>query len=80
MECQVGDRSFYECNTIISQLSLRLVLILALAFLILPFLLSTNLLVTVGFVVAERSLYLSVAGSAIAVVWGWQKMKSKCQV
>jgi len=57
----------------------RLVLIWALAFLILPFLLSTNLLVTVGFVVAERALYLSVAGSAIAVVWGWQKLKSKCQ-
>ena len=52
----------------------------ALAFLILPFLLSTNLLVTVGFVVAERALYLSVAGSAIVVVWGWQKIKSKCQV
>ena len=61
-------------------LSLRLVLTWALAFLVLPFLLSTNLLVTVGFVVAERALYLSVAGSAIAVVWGWQKMKSKCQV
>jgi len=57
----------------------RLVLIWALAFLVLPFLLSTNLLVTVGFVVAERALYLSVAGSAIVVVWGWQKMKSKCQ-
>jgi len=57
----------------------RLVLTWALAFLILPFLLSTNLLVTVGFVVAERALYLSVAGSAIVVVWGWQKIKSKCQ-
>ena len=57
-----------------------MVLIWALAFLILPFLLSTNLLVTVGFVVAERALYLSAAGSTIAVVWGWQKMKSKCQV
>ena len=57
-----------------------MVLIWALAFLILPFLLSTNLLITVGFVVAERALYLSAAGSTIAVVWGWQKMKSKCQV
>ena len=54
-------------------------LIWALAFLVLPFLLSTNLLVTVGFVVAERALYLSVAGAAIAVVWGWQKIKSKCR-
>jgi len=55
------------------------VLTWALAFLILPFLISTNLLLTVGFVVAERALYLSVAGSAIVVVWGWQKMKSKWQ-
>ena len=53
----------------------RMVLVWSLALLILPFLLSTNLLLTVGFVVAERALYLSVAGSAISVVRGWQKMK-----
>ena len=57
-----------------------MVLIWSLALLILPFLLSTNLLLTVGFVVAERALYLSVAGSAIIVVRGWQKMKLRWQV
>ena len=58
----------------------RMVLMWSLALLILPFLLSTNLLLTVGFVVAERALYLPVAGSAIVVVRGWQKLKLRCQV
>ena len=40
--------------------------------LLLPFLLSTNLLVTVGFVLAERALYLSVAGCALLVARGVQ--------
>ena len=50
------------------------------ALLALPFLLSTNLLVTVGFVVAERSLYLSVAGAALCLVRGWQLLRELLKV
>jgi tetratricopeptide (TPR) repeat protein len=52
----------------------RPLLLWASALTLLPFLLSANLLVTVGFVVAERSLYLSVAGVAVAVTHGWQRL------
>ena len=50
------------------------------ALLALPFLLSTNLMVTVGFVVAERSLYLPVAGAASFLVRGWQQLRQLLKV
>ena len=47
------------------------------ALLLLPFLLSTNILVTVGFVLAERALYLSVAGAALVVARGDQLLRQR---
>ncbi|XP_074034242.1 protein O-mannosyl-transferase TMTC1, partial [Leptinotarsa decemlineata] len=47
-------------------------IVLGLLILILPFLPATNLLVTVGFVVAERVLYIPSIGSVLLVVYGIQ--------
>ncbi len=46
----------------------------ALTMLILPFLPSANLLVTVGFVIAERNLYFSVIGYAMIIAQGVRKV------
>ncbi|XP_022258926.1 transmembrane and TPR repeat-containing protein 1-like, partial [Limulus polyphemus] len=51
-------------------------LTIALATCVLPFLPASNLLVTVGFVVAERVLYIPSAGFFILIVHGLQKLKS----
>ena len=57
-------------------------LLLALAFLALPFLPATNLLFYVGFVVAERVLYLPSAGFCLLValggakLWEWKRFRS----
>ena len=50
----------------------------AVLLLILPFLLSMNLLVHVGFVIAERSLYLSTAGAALLVNIGRRRLAVRC--
>lgn len=47
---------------------------MALAFLIIPFLPATNLFFRVGFVIAERALYLPTAGFCIIVVTGVSKL------
>ena len=49
-------------------------LLLGLSLLILTYLPGSNLLVTVGFVVAERVLYLPSLGVAIILVTGWRKL------
>ncbi|XP_076346321.1 protein O-mannosyl-transferase TMTC1-like isoform X2 [Tachypleus tridentatus] len=51
---------------------------IALATCVISFLPASNLLVTVGFVVAERVLYIPSAGFFILVVHGLQKLKSTC--
>ncbi|XP_076355794.1 protein O-mannosyl-transferase TMTC1-like isoform X1 [Tachypleus tridentatus] len=51
------------------------VLSVALAILVLSFLPASNLIVTVGFVVAERTLYIPSAGLYILVTLGLQKLK-----
>ena len=45
-----------------------------LALMIVPFLPASNLVFTVGFVIAERNLYLSVLGFAGLVIAGWQRI------
>ncbi|XP_064614962.1 protein O-mannosyl-transferase TMTC4-like [Liolophura sinensis] len=50
------------------------VLLLGLAFLVIPFLPATNLLFRVGFVIAERVLYLSTAGFCLLIATGVQRM------
>ncbi|XP_061165733.1 protein O-mannosyl-transferase TMTC4-like [Saccostrea echinata] len=54
------------------------VLTMALALLIVPFLPASNLFFRVGFVIAERVLYLSTAGFCILVVMGICKLHQKC--
>ena len=49
----------------------------ALALFIAPFILSMNILVYVGFVIAERNLYLSVAGISLFICKGFLRLK-KC--
>jgi hypothetical protein len=49
-------------------------IVMALMILLLPFLLSMNLFVHVGFVLAERSLYLSTAGMALLVNIGRHRL------
>ena len=51
-------------------------LLYILALLIIPFILSMNIFVHVGFVIAERNLYLSVAGYSLLVAKGIQKISS----
>ena len=46
------------------------------AFIIIPFLPASNLLFRVGFVVAERVLYLSSAGFCIIVAFGFEKLST----
>ncbi|KAL9704018.1 hypothetical protein quinque_007536 [Culex quinquefasciatus] len=48
--------------------------VLGFLLLVLPFLPATNLVVTVGFVVAERVLYIPSMGSVILVVYGAQRL------
>lgn len=52
-------------------------LTMALALLIVPFLPASNLFFRVGFVIAERVLYLSTAGFCILVVMGICKLQQK---
>ncbi|KAK6625672.1 hypothetical protein RUM43_005971 [Polyplax serrata] len=52
-------------------------LVLGLSLLVLPFLPATNLVVTVGFVVAERLLYIPSLGWTILVVYGLQLLRLK---
>lgn len=59
------------CNYICRQLTM------ALALLIVPFLPASNLFFRVGFVIAERVLYLSTAGFCILVVMGICKLQQK---
>lgn len=49
-------------------------LMVALVLLVLPFVPSTNLFFTVGFVVAERNLYLSVLGYSLLVAIGYSRL------
>lgn len=49
------------------------VVVLGLGLVVIPFLPATNLLFYVGFIVAERVLYLPSAGFCILIVCGWQK-------
>nr|CAI5822627.1 unnamed protein product [Callosobruchus analis] len=51
-------------------------IVLGLLFLVIPFLPATNLLVTVGFVVAERVLYIPSLGCILLVVYGLQLLCS----
>lgn len=58
-------------------------LVLGIMLLITPFMPATNLLVTVGFVVAERVLYIPSVGCVLLVVYGAQNLwesipKSRC--
>ncbi|XP_049821473.1 protein O-mannosyl-transferase TMTC1-like [Aethina tumida] len=53
-------------------------IVLGLMLLVLPFLPATNLLVTVGFVVAERVLYIPSLGFILLVVYGVQTMWHTC--
>ena len=50
---------------------------IAICLIIVPFLLSTNMFVYVGFVIAERNLYLSVAGVSLLVCRGLAKLQKK---
>merc|ERR1712223_1280737 len=47
---------------------------LALTLLTLPFIPASNMFFTVGFVIAERNLYLSVGGFALLITIGYQKV------
>uniref|UniRef100_A0A6P7GW49 Protein O-mannosyl-transferase TMTC1-like n=1 Tax=Diabrotica virgifera virgifera TaxID=50390 RepID=A0A6P7GW49_DIAVI len=53
-------------------------IVLGLLLLVLPFLPATNLLVTVGFVVAERVLYIPSLGSILLIVYGIQLLWYRC--
>ncbi|XP_052873256.1 protein O-mannosyl-transferase TMTC1-like [Anopheles cruzii] len=55
-------------------------LVLGLLLLVLPFLPATNLVVTVGFVVAERVLYIPSMGCLILVVYGAQRLWERFRV
>jgi hypothetical protein len=50
----------------------------ALLLLLLPFLLSMNVFVHVGFVIAERNLYLSTAGAALLINLGRRRLSIYC--
>ncbi|XP_023716929.1 protein O-mannosyl-transferase Tmtc3 [Cryptotermes secundus] len=53
------------------------VIIMSLVFLILPFLPASNLFFPVGFVVAERILYIPSMGLCMLVAYGWSLMAQK---
>lgn len=53
------------------------IICLALAMTVFPFLPASNLFFPVGFVVAERVLYLPSMGFCLLVAFGWQKIHSK---
>lgn len=63
---------FTSLNGILNQQKRNITM--ALAFLIIPFLPATNLFFRVGFVIAERALYLPTAGFCIIVVTGVSKL------
>merc|ERR1712227_823748 len=52
---------------------------LALTLLILPFIPASNIFYTVGFVIAERNLYLSVGGFALLIAIGYEKISIHLQ-
>lgn len=52
----------------------HLPLVLGLMLLMIPFMPATNLLVTVGFVVAERVLYIPSIGCVLLIVYGAQNL------
>ncbi|KAK3796778.1 hypothetical protein RRG08_045784 [Elysia crispata] len=54
----------------------RRALTMGVAFIIIPFLPASNLLFRVGFVIAERVLYLSSAGFCIIVAFGFEKLST----
>lgn len=55
------------------------VVVMALALLVLPFLPATNLFFYVGFVVAERILYIPSMGSCLLVGWGAHVLHSRAR-
>uniref|UniRef100_A0A8C4SMD5 dolichyl-phosphate-mannose--protein mannosyltransferase n=1 Tax=Erpetoichthys calabaricus TaxID=27687 RepID=A0A8C4SMD5_ERPCA len=59
--------------------STRRVLTFGLALLVIPFLPASNLFFRVGFVIAERVLYLSCAGYCIIVTYGISTLCQKCR-
>lgn len=59
--------------------ALVLPILMALAFLTLPFLPATNLLFYVGFVVAERVLYLPSAGLCLLLGWGGAQLWARAR-
>ncbi|PSN43004.1 Transmembrane and TPR repeat-containing protein [Blattella germanica] len=73
--------SFIDPRNIATFLSYAILLLLtyvaSLAFLILPFLPASNLFFPVGFVVAERILYIPSMGLCMLVAYGWSIMAQK---
>lgn len=64
----------YKCTYVLRsvQQQRHVPLVLGLLLLVLPFLPAANLVVTVGFVVAERVLYIPSLGCVLLVVYGAQ--------
>jgi len=58
----------------------RLSLLMSLALLILPFLPATNIFFSVGFVIAERVLYLPSMGFCLLVAIGLTKLYKQCKI
>ncbi|XP_067130924.1 protein O-mannosyl-transferase Tmtc3-like [Centruroides vittatus] len=56
----------------------RRTILMSLSMLVLPFLPASNLLFPVGFVVAERVLYLPSMGFCMLVAFGWSLLWAKC--
>lgn len=52
--------------------------LIAISLFIVPFILSLNIFVYVGFVIAERQLYLSMAGLSLFICKGFLILRSKC--
>lgn len=53
-------------------------LLMCLGWLVLPFLPASNLFFPVGFVVAERILYMPSMGYCLLVAYGYEQLKSRC--
>ncbi|XP_076350106.1 protein O-mannosyl-transferase TMTC1-like isoform X2 [Tachypleus tridentatus] len=70
-----GIGAIFITSRITVKMRERLLLSMALVVLILPFLPASNLLVTVGFVVAERTLYIPSAGVYILVTHGLHRLR-----
>jgi tetratricopeptide (TPR) repeat protein/fumarate reductase subunit C len=71
---------FYILKLVVCFISLKRndqKVLIFISFLIIPFLPATNLIFTVGFVVAERNLYLSVVGHAAIIVVGLERLQRK---